>query len=78
MLGQVYSTNAKKLFCSIVTLFLGFKGLYINHSPMPFWVRSRRACKVPFQARPGDVKKRQFLQLGYSNSWGAVNRNGVK
>ena len=28
MLDQVYSTNSKNLFCSVVILFLRFEGLY--------------------------------------------------
>ena len=28
MLDQVYSTNFKNLFCSVVILFLSFEGLY--------------------------------------------------
>ena len=40
MLDQVYSTNGKNLYCSVVILFFFcFEGLY--ESPDLFWVRSR-------------------------------------
>ena len=62
MLDQVYSTNFKNLFCSVVILFLSFEGLYESLSKAFF--RCALGAHARSSAFPGKAWKSVHLRTG--------------
>ena len=65
MLDQVYSTNVKSLFCSVIILFV-LRGS-MNHSPRLFLVRSRCMCSIERLSRQGLLVVEKHTLSLYNN-----------